>query len=329
MEYDKPWMSLDDQLSRLHARGVDVGDPSSALRLLSEVGYYRLTGHLYPFRCAGPYPDEEHATRGKRSAYLPGTRIADAVALIDFDRKLRLLVLDALERIEVSFRMRVGYVLGETSAFAHTDPASFMPDFVRPAAEDGSDLHGKSRHARWLDAVHVRQEASREGFVEHFRVKYDGRMPIWALTEILEMGQLVALYRGLNTRFSQAIADAYGVPRKTLLVSWMATLTYVRNVAAHHARLFNRKLVTAPKRAGSAIPVLAHLREGALPKEFGVYAALAIAQYLVTKIDHDSTWGAQVVDLLRSFPAAGPVTVASLGVPQGWEGLDLWQPTGR
>jgi len=322
MRYGKPWLPLGDQIDRLERRGIDIGDRARAERLLCEVGYYRLTGYLHPFRAVDP-----------AIGYLPGTHVSHAAALIDFDRRLRLLVLDALERIEVSLRMRVGYVLGEVSAFAHRDAQTFMPEFTR-RPEHAADRTiatllppelSLSKHDVWLVKVAERQSRSSENFVQHFREKYANEMPIWALTEILELGQLVTLYRGLNTRLSQAIADAYGVPTKKLFLSWLATLNYVRNVAAHHARLYNRKLVTAPKRpAPSRVPLLAHLSDSALPKEYGLYSALAVAQYLLLAVDPESSWGAELARLLSEFPAAGPVTVSSLGVPEGWETMPLW-----
>ena len=82
----------------------------------------------------------------------------------------------------------------------------------------------------------------------HFREKYDDRMPVWALTELLELGQLSVLYRGLRQQDAEEIALAFGAPTKRIMVSWLASLNYVRNVAAHHARLFNRKLQHAPAR---------------------------------------------------------------------------------
>lgn len=82
----------------------------------------------------------------------------------------------------------------------------------------------------------------------HFRSKYDDRMPIWALTEILELGHVSRLHGGLRNDIATEIAQAFGVPTKRLMQSWVASLNYVRNVAAHHARLYNRKLVSAPKR---------------------------------------------------------------------------------
>lgn len=105
-------------------------------------------------------------------------------------------------------------------------------------------------------------------------------------------------------------------------------MNYVRNIAAHHARLFNRKLVTAPKRPQpAAVPLLAHLSQKEAPKQFGAYSALAVMAYLLNSIQPGGDWAAQVASVLRDFPAIELVDVGSMGVASGWLEEDLW--TGR
>lgn len=171
-----------------------------------------------------------------------------------------------------------------------------------------------------------REGESDEAFVAHFRDKYDDEMPILALTEILELGQLGRLFSGLNISIATEIASAYGAPTKKMMSSWISSLNYVRNVAAHHARLFNRKLVSAPARPTyEQVPLLGHLKEATSAKQvFGVYNALAVMAYLLRSIDPDSGWPARVLELIEAFPDSVHLTLESLGVTTGWEMLELW-----
>src|SRR5690606_6189423 len=115
--------------------GVELGSLERAHALLRTVGYYRLTGYLYPFRQSETYEDEEGRTRWRvLSDYRPGTTLEHARQIIDFDRRLRMLVMDGVERIEVAVRMQVGYVLGRSSVFAHEDPDVFTDTFTAPPA---------------------------------------------------------------------------------------------------------------------------------------------------------------------------------------------------
>lgn len=179
---------------------------------------------------------------------------------------------------------------------------------------------------QWLQRVNTRKISSDEQFVDHFRQKYDDRMPVWALTEILELGHLSVLYRGMQQQDAEEIALAFGVPTKKLMASWLASLNYVRNVAAHHSRLFNRKLQNAPSRPKvGQVPVLDHLRDEETAKGvFGIYNALAVVAYLLPAIDAGSDWAKQMAALLRGFPASRALTIASMGAPKDWESLDLW-----
>ncbi|MEE1621430.1 Abi family protein [Zafaria sp. Z1313] len=260
-EYTKQWLSVEDQVAKLASRGVGIPEGSSGAQLPRQVGYYRLTGYLYPFRASETYVDDDGRARVRvLNHYRPGTSIGDAAALIDFERRLRMLILEGIERIEVSLRMQIGYVLGRRSAFAHLEPGTFVAAFTDPQMDPETGASLPSRHEQWTTRI--------------------------------------------------------------------ASLNYVRNVAAHHARIFNRKLVTAPKRPGKGqVPLLDHLRDEESSKQvFGLYNVLAVMAYLLRTIDPNSAWAGRVVELIGSFPRVGYVTPRSIGVPDDWTSLGLWQP---
>lgn len=238
-----------------------------------------------------------------------------------------MLVMDGVERIEVAVRMQLGYVLGRASVFAHEDPACFTEAFTAASTRPESGEPLPSSHARWLERAEERRTKSDEQFVAHFREKYDDRMPVWALTELLGLGQLSVLYRGLRQQDAEQIALAFGVPTKKIVVSWLASLNYVRNVAAHHARLFNRKLQHAPARPKAGqVPVLHHLRDEQTARGvFGTYNSLAVIAHLISSIEAGTDWHRRLVGLLRVFPASHTLSVASMGVPENWESLELWR----
>jgi abortive infection bacteriophage resistance protein len=341
-EYTKQWKSIEQQVLHLKDHGVQIPDDPECKRMLASIGYYRLSGYLYPFRSSEAYSDEKGRERIRvLSGYRAGTRIQDAFALVEFDRNLRMLVLEATERIEIALRMRLGYVIGEASAFAHENADTFLPAFSDKGSYPdvpASTLHVarslfpssfRSKHEMWLERVSERQRgASDESFVAHFTKKYDNRLPVWALTEILEMGHLSRLYGGLNPHFAMQVADAFHVPTKKIMVSWFASLNYTRNVSAHHARLYNRKLQAAPARPKiGMVPSLDHLTSDEMPKAFGVYNVLAVMAYLLSTIDPGSSWPARVVQLADSFPSIQGMDIGVVGFPVTWRSQSLWHVT--
>lgn len=318
MHYQKPWLSLEEQVQKLAGRGLDIGDTSQAMEEIYRVGYYRLTGYLHPFRQNIVETSDDGTTSiTLLNSYEPGTTLDQVIALVDYDRRLRLLMLDAVERIEISVRMRIGYTLGKRSPFAHLDSVTFEENFVR-----------RYKHGAWVAKAQQSHQRSHELFVQHFDNTYDGQLPIWALTELLELGQLAVLYSGFQREIATELAHSYRVPSKTLFRSWLASINDVRNFSAHHARLFNRKLVHAPKRPqAGTIALLEHLREPGSSKDgFGLYNVAAIMAYLLYNIEPDTTWPRQLMELVDQFPIAEHIGIESMGFPPHWKDLDLWSP---
>lgn len=316
VHYDKPWLSLDEQVQKLVGRGLDVGDISQAKEHLGRIGYYRLTGYLHPFRQKTVEIRDDGSTKlTLLASYEPGTTLMQVVSLVDYDRRLRLLMLDAVERIEISLRMRIGYTLGKRSPFAHLDSSTFERNFVR-----------RYKHGKWVGSAAQSHERSHELFVRHFDNNYEGQLPIWALTELLELGQLSVLYGGLQREIATELATGYGVPTKAQFRSWLASINDVRNFSAHHARLFNRKLIHAPKRPkAGTIAVLEHLLEpGSSKGGFGIYNVAAIMAYLLYNIEPKTMWPRQLVELVEQFPATAQIGIESMGFPQHWKDLELW-----
>jgi abortive infection bacteriophage resistance protein len=115
VEYSKPWLSVDEQVDQLHRRGVHVPDRAAAAALLREVGYYRLTGYLYPFRESIWTERAGRTSVTVLDTYRAGTTFTEAAVLLAFDRQLRLLVIEGVERIEVAIRTHLAHVLGRSS----------------------------------------------------------------------------------------------------------------------------------------------------------------------------------------------------------------------
>lgn len=151
-------------------------------------------------------------------------------------------------------------------------------------------------------------------------------MPIWAVVEVLEFGQLASLYRGFNRAIATDIALAFGASNKKMFGSWIGAINYIRNVSAHHARLFNRKLVQWPKRpAPGMIAQLDHLAYAEDVKKFGLYPALAILAFCLRHVDAHSDWPQRMKHLLMQFPTTEFLSLQSIGAKPEWLELPIWE----
>lgn len=292
-------------------------DHPKAIEWLGMIGYYRLSGYWYPYRLL--------VDGARTDRFLDATALERVVQLYDFDRTLKLLMLEALERIEIGMRCRVGYTLGLRGPYAHLDPANFDRKFTKATPlTPAMKATNPSRYDTWLTKVEAAQRQSHEDFVTHFRTKYDGRLPTWVVTELLDFGGLSVLYQGLAARDRNQIAAELGVTdakggNGSGLANWMHLMAYVRNVCAHHSRFWNQNMArqVAP-RSGRPINSLRHigeLTESALARP---YPAICMVTYLVRQIDPGATWVSRLVELVQSSLLPSGRRAAEMGMPGDW-----------
>ena len=194
MKYAKPHLNYNAQVDLLRRRGLEIGDERAAVRALRRIGYYRLSAYTYVLR--RPAPQGPSGPRLPPSdEFIDGATFEQAVALHDFDDRLRGVLLSGLQRIEVALRVQVGYQLGKTDPHGHLDAVHLDAARCREVAHVRGVGPGRTLHEEWLRRFHAfLDDARTEEFVRHFVWKYEGRLPIWAATEIMTFGCLTGLY---------------------------------------------------------------------------------------------------------------------------------------
>lgn len=303
--YGKPALTFEAQLDHLKSRGLLVEDEPAALQQLASISYYRLSGYWYPFR--------ERSKQGKvGNQFRPGTYFNQIIALYEFDRQLRSLVMDAIERVEVAARTRLTYEIGHRyGAFGHNDPNNFHLNFA---------------HRTWLTKLEQETSRSSDEFIRHYQNKYDGfpRIPVWMLTEVMSFGALSFFYKGLKNdqksaiEDKKAVSDYFGLHYKRL-GDWLHTLTYVRNVCAHHSRLWNRELAIRPDKAKQK-----EWLRPITPRNDRLFYVLLMLRYLLKSSGNGDDWAAEVSKLLEPFASINPYRLA-MGIPEDWRNHPLWK----
>jgi abortive infection bacteriophage resistance protein len=338
MRYNKPWLSHHEQLDLLKSRGLAVTDDARALDYLRRIGYYRLSGYWFAFRqrsepcCA--WPRRRTGKKGKSvrvehialDAFKPGASFQDAVALYVFDKQLRLLVMDALERIEVAFRVDISHTLGEYGPFAYLSPECLFDDFAQAI----NQKTGITDHQSWLQKQALMINRSKEEFIRHNKEKYGLPLPIWIACEVWDFGTLSTLYDGMRQQDQDRISARYGIHDGRVLASWLRSLNYLRNVCAHHSRLWNRNMVDQPKKPGSGeAPLFEQAwQPGQEHRLARVFVLLCVIQQLLTTINPNSSWWQRLKDLLTAFPDLAHVglDLKGMGAIDGWEQWSWPQP---
>lgn len=277
----KPWRSFADQLQQLQSRGLQVDSPAAALDYLERLGYYRLSGYWYPLRVIDPVASMAQGKAVRLDSFAPGCRFEDVVQLYVFDKKLRLLALDALERIEMAVRVDVAHLLGQRDPRAHESPACLHGNFTKKRITNGPDA-GKTQHQVWLAKYQtLLNRARKEPFVAHHQ-------------------------------------QQYGAPSGQAFAQWLRSLNFIRNVSAHHSRLWNINVLEL-----SSVPA----GWPALLNKAKPFFYFCLMQQLLSVICPNSNWGWRFRSLLTDeFPVVANQTVSllELGAFPGWEGWALW-----
>lgn len=318
-------LSYDDQLATMLRRGLECADRPGAIAALKRIGYYRLSAYTYPFR-ESPTEADRAAGRTRSETFRSGSSIEDALHLYEFDRRLRAVVLQALQEIEVGFATKVGYVLGKRAADGHLRVDCLDAPSCRRIAADG-----ETAHERWLRRYEkLRAHAEDEEYVKHHLLRYGGRIPIWVATGFLDFGCLVRLYSLLDKRDRQRIARELGLDGNgsDTLLRWLRALNILRNHCAHSNRIWNRATVDVPPKISARVAPadLLHLNELENEPRQKIYLLLALTAHLDRAVNPSSTWAwsALPTQAKKLGTVAGQSLETSMGFAVGWRTLPLW-----
>ena len=316
LKYDKPALSLEELVDRLCDRGLEIPDRDRAIRYLRHLGYFRLSPYTIPFQRGQP----DHVFRD-------GSSFDDVLDLYVFDRNLRLLVMDALERVEVAVRA----ALTDHMCITYDDPHWYVDSrhFDNHRRHEGLLMIVRDASDQRLKGSPEQEGLRSEGVVyrsalEHYLLTYGEPElpPSWLMVEALTLGQLTSLIGNLVVRADRtAIARRLGLT-EPVLMSWLRTYVRVRNICAHHGRLWNSGIGVYPLIPTSR--AVSWLRgDGALParSEKRLYPVLVSLQSVLDVISPRSSWARRLHTLVSSRPA---MNLAGMGVPSDWSEDEFW-----
>ena len=300
MKYEKLPLSFDQQTDLILRRDLLLEDREDLLQFLQKVNYYRLSGYLYPFR--------DHDSPYEK--YKAGTTFSLVKSRYEFDRQLRLLIMDAIEWIEVGI---LRTLIVEASArkfgsFGYTSIENYDPK-ISPL-----DFHNL------MNNILRDERNSKEYFIKHYRSKYTDEkyLPLWIAVELMSFGQLFTFYKNQDLVIKKEISERFNV-FPPVLDSWLHTLLFIRNACAHHVRIWNQVLPIKPK-----IPDQKHNPEWYEPREISndkMFVVLSIISYLMDKISPEWHWRNRLIELLSAYP---DIPLESMGFPNDWEKYQLW-----
>lgn len=284
MKYEKPWKSIDEQAKLLtDGKGLVCADRASLERALLEIGYYRLSAYWFPYKILG----EDGRTR-----FRDNTTLEMILRSYEFDRRLRLLMFDAIGKIEIYLRSRLAYLASqEYGEFGY--PEAALPRLKK-------EYSAAKRN---------------EQYIKHFVTKYGDSHelpPYWMMTECLTMGAIELLYTNASSKTRSIIASELGV-KVRVLRSWISVLRAARNACCHHSRVWNR--------TWGVKPVIPNAWKGFKGPNDKTYAVLSVLAYMLERTCGSTQWTIDLDKLLSEFK---DIPACRLGFFDGWKETDPW-----
>jgi abortive infection bacteriophage resistance protein len=305
---NKPAFAISDQIALLKSRGMLFRDETKAYSLLKKISYYRLKGYWWDV--------QSDSTLHK---FQPDVYFEDIIERYDFDRHLRIILFDAVEQIEIALRTKMIYHLSLAyGGLWYLNPALFDNAVTTQNGEI------RTAHLFALDELKREFNRSQEIFIKDQRLRYPGQnADAWKILETASMGTLSKLYKNMRNKLPEKanIANEMGLNSTFTFVGWLESVTLMRNLIAHHARLWSRPMVKRPSMQLNN-PVGAWfvqpLQPGQVHKPFAVISCMT---YLCNHLNQSDDMKQKIINLIDTYPN---VPIYKYGFFNRWRSEPLW-----
>ena len=297
VRYTKQLLSLQQQIDILKQRGLFIENEEEAKNALDSISYFRLAGYWRLMEI-----DRQQHT------FKPGARFSQILSLYRFDEELRILLFSAIQHIEVAVRARMIRIFAERHG-------AFW--FMEPTLAENSNLFANN-----LRNLQEELSRSEDEFIQEHSQKYDEPTmpPVWKTMEVASMGTLSKLYSNMDdSAAKKAVSRSFGIPKFEYMRSWLRCVTVIRNICAHHARLWNAVIVINPS-LPNRLPNTWITNRQLTPDK--LYPHLCYVAYWLNAINPANTFIEDIKTLLAKYPVVDP---AAMGFPRGWHDEPLWQ----
>ena len=281
LKYTKPFVSFSDQIKSLKDKNLEVNSDDFALEKLSSISFYRLRAYTYPFQ-DNIYPSHP---------FIKKVSFEEIYSLYDFDSQLRKLLFNAIEKIEIALRTKIIYHFAESYGSHWQLEQKIYRD--------------PNRFITQIQSLNDELGRSDETFIKHYFNKYSSptQPPSWMSIEVASLGLLSKIYQNLNQgKEKSAVMRFFGLKDVRDMENWMLCVCNLRNICAHHGRVWNRRLTSLPRLPYNAVRPFLTKSEISIIFPNKLYAVLCCIYYMLKQIDSSTDFKSQLVTLIKSCP---------------------------
>ncbi|MCK5133469.1 MAG: Abi family protein [Candidatus Sabulitectum sp.] len=296
MPYNKPPKSYPDLAQLAIDRGLEGVTREHLTIVLERVSYCRFRTYWHKYLADSINFKED-------------TNFGDIWIRYIFDGELRNLVFCAIQEVEVSLRNSIMHHHVHSHGIHGYLNASALPD-LKP-----------TDRTKLLSRIKGEIDRTKEHFAKRHISQFPGEdPPLWIVVDLMTMGMLLTFYNGMKKNLRAAIASKYHVSEE-VFNSWMKTLNHLRNICAHHSRLWNRTFGLSPK-----IPRERKNPEWHIPSKIyneRTFGVLSMIYHLLkcTNSEFAVEWRGRLKNLFLGYGCEIPEEV---GFPENWFEYQLW-----
>lgn len=291
--------TIQEQLDLLGEREMQFRDLANAPHFLANISYYRLKGYWWEMQ----EDFEEHIF--KEDVYFE-----DIVDLYNFDRHFRLILFNAIERIEIALRTKLIYHMSVSyGALWYLDIEHFQSEY---------------HFNKFIDKINNDVDASSEEFIKkHFENHADEEPECWKALEVITINTLSKLFFNIKSQYPEKskITNEFGLNSSRDLASWFTTITNIRNIIAHHGRLWNRVMINYYRWPNSTrAPLLSYYPNDERRKK--IFPILSGIFYMNEFISPGNSLKDELFALIEQFPNT---QLYKMGFPPRWKEEPIWK----
>ncbi|MEA3353067.1 MAG: Abi family protein, partial [Campylobacterota bacterium] len=298
--YNKAFKTYEEQIDILKQRKLNISNESYALSKLQHINYYRLSAYFLPF---------QHPKNGdKKDIFLEEKSFEDIIQLYYFDSELRKIIFEAIESIEVYFRTQITY--------SHASRYETFGYLKKENFQTSQEFFDKV-----MENLESETKRSEELFIKHFQDRYQtSDLPIWAVVEVVSFGTISKLYAILKTQEQKEVIKNLKGINNNVFKNWLHGLSVLRNICAHHSRLWNKTLgvkFEIPRKLDQFKSIKKTIYDKEKEEDIEInlndkiFFALSVIEYILTSIGEDEIdFKLKIKALLAKYPK---VDIKSMG----------------
>ncbi|MGL4410920.1 MAG: Abi family protein [Bacteroidales bacterium] len=308
---NKQSRTIKEQIDLLKERGMFVNNEQEAAFYLNHISYYRLKGYWWDMQ-------DDY----KKHIFRDNASFDDIIRRYNFDKELRIILFDAIETIEIALRTKMIY---------HISQAHGGLWYL-----DNKIFDNKKRHEDNISNLEAEFSRSKEVFANEYKKKHPSTNPTrktwesnekpdaWIIFEVSSLGTLSKIYKNLKHQLPEKtiIAKEMGLNLHSELSSWLEAISYLRNIIAHHSRIWRRSMSKTPIIPATKLPfnwIENPLEEVQTKKAFYLITTIL---YLCNAINPNNKLKSRLIELFNIYPNIG---IYKIGFINNWDCEPIWK----